>query len=162
MVSPLLIETGVQRLCWDTGYHPQLPQWSSLDWQRAADPRREVLARCARDQDRRAQQPSDARAPHLGYSEEEINTVGNYWILAKGKNRNKSDMPPAKYFKDVDARVLDRACIDGSLLSYRSYRGFLAARMEALARKVVSRIGLTAEELRVLAASSGPADEDSE
>jgi len=36
-----------------------------------------------------------------GQGEDHINDLANFWILAQGKNRNKSNRPPKEYFADV-------------------------------------------------------------
>ncbi len=41
-----------------------------------------------------------------GYDENLINHFANFWVLARDKNRNKSDAPPRNYFKDVPDEVL--------------------------------------------------------
>lgn len=40
------------------------------------------------------------------FDEAMVNHFANFWILAREKNRNKSDTPPATYFKDVDESEL--------------------------------------------------------
>lgn len=77
------------------------------------------------------------------YREEEINHYANFWILAKGKNRNKSDRHPNEYFKDVSERQLQDALIDRSMLDYRRYPTFLRERKEAILNKLEKRLGLT-------------------
>src|SRR5437879_1502317 len=66
------------------------------------------------------------------FDESEINHFGNFWILAKGKNQNKTNKPPAEYFEDVHESVLKKALIDRDLLEYRSYRRFLIERKERI------------------------------
>jgi hypothetical protein len=52
------------------------------------------------------------------FEESEINHFGNFWILAKGKNQNKSDKHPAKFFEDVSDNEMNRAIIDRDMLDY--------------------------------------------
>jgi hypothetical protein len=62
------------------------------------------------------------------YGEDQINHYANFWILAKGKNRNKSNKHPKAYFEDVTDNVLRRALIQRDLLDYRRFTTFLATR----------------------------------
>jgi len=78
-----------------------------------------------------------------GYPEEEINHFANFWILAMGKNRNKSDRHPKEYFKDVSAQQLRGALIDGSMFDYRRYPTFLKTRREAILKKLEDRLELS-------------------
>lgn len=74
------------------------------------------------------------------YDEADVNTVANYWILARGKNRNKSAQHPKKYFEGVADGVLQSALIDRELLDYRKYKRFLRLRQKALLEKVLKKI----------------------
>jgi len=58
----------------------------------------------------------------------EINDPANFWIPARGKNRNKSNKHPKRYFDDVSERTLKRALIDREMLDYRRLRSFLEVR----------------------------------
>lgn len=78
-----------------------------------------------------------------GVEEALVNDVANFWILAKGKNRNKSDQHPAKYFEDVDDKVLDEALIDRSLFDYDQYGMFLNKRGVRMVEFVSQKIGCT-------------------
>lgn len=75
-----------------------------------------------------------------GYDEIDVHTVANYWILAKGKNRNKSAQHPKKYFEGVGDGVMESALIDRELLDYRKYKKFLRLRQQALLEKVLKKI----------------------
>jgi hypothetical protein len=77
------------------------------------------------------------------FDEAEINHFANFWILAKGKNQNKSARHPAKYFEDVEQSELDRALIDRDLLDYRQFRKFLKTRSDAIQKKVSERLQLS-------------------
>src|SRR5262249_49581126 len=44
-----------------------------------------------------------------GYDETLVNHFANFWVLAREKNRNKSDTPPGDYFADVPDTELKRA-----------------------------------------------------
>jgi hypothetical protein len=82
------------------------------------------------------------------YEEEEINDLANFWILAQGKNRNKSNKHPKRYFDDVGKRQLQKALIDPELLDYRRYRSFLAKRGEALTKRVASILDLSDDDVK--------------
>lgn len=75
--------------------------------------------------------------------EDLINDLANFWILAQGKNRNKSNRHPKEYFKDVSDRQLGVALIDRDLLDYRLYKKFITSRREALVQKLESVIGIS-------------------
>jgi Protein of unknown function DUF262 len=67
-----------------------------------------------------------------GFDEGLINHFGNFWVLAREKNRNKSDTAPAKYFQDVPDKELRKALIKRDLLDFRKYRQFINVRSEAI------------------------------
>ena len=77
------------------------------------------------------------------FEEPEINHFGNFWILAKGKNQNKSDKHPAKFFEDVSDSEMRRAIIDRDLLDYRRFRTFLKDRSEKIVEAVGKRLGFS-------------------
>jgi hypothetical protein len=78
-----------------------------------------------------------------GVAEEDINHFANFWILAKGKNRNKSDRHPKEYFADVSDRQLREALIDREMLDYRRYPTFLRSRREAVLARLHKALDLT-------------------
>lgn len=86
------------------------------------------------------------------YSDSDINSFANFWILAQGKNRNKSDRHPRDYFADVSQADVRKALIDKRMLDYRRFPTFLKERRERLLKRVSRETGLTEE----LVASSGP------
>src|SRR5262249_12081765 len=55
------------------------------------------------------------------FEEPEISHFGNFWILGKGKNQNKSDKHPAQFFADVSDSEMHRAKIDREMLDYRRF-----------------------------------------
>ncbi len=63
-----------------------------------------------------------------GYDEAEINHFANFWLLSKGKNQNKSNKHPKKYFEDVSDFAMREAFIDREMLDYRRYRSFIQER----------------------------------
>jgi len=75
-----------------------------------------------------------------GYDEAQVNHFANFWILAKGKNRNKGSQHPASYFKDVDDHELERALIDREYLDYRRYTTFLKNRSEKILNIVKTKL----------------------
>jgi hypothetical protein len=74
------------------------------------------------------------------YQEPEINHFGNFWILAKGKNQNKSDKHPAEYFSDVSDNEMRRAIIDREMLDYRRFSTFLKDRSEKMVETIKKRL----------------------
>ncbi len=76
------------------------------------------------------------------FDEEDINDLANFWILAQGKNRNKSNRRPKDYFANVSDTQLDKALIDPALLDYRRFRRFLRERRAALLDALAAKIGL--------------------
>ena len=85
-----------------------------------------------------------------GVSNHEINHPVNYWILPKGKNINKSNKHPAKYFDDVDDRELRRALIVRDMLDYRKYKTFLTQRTESMLSHISKTVGLSADDFATL------------
>jgi len=81
------------------------------------------------------------------YDEEDINDLANFWILAKGKNGNKSNRKPKDYFADVNKTSLNKALIDPGLLDYRSFRRFIRERREAMLERLEAKLGLTDADL---------------
>jgi hypothetical protein len=84
-----------------------------------------------------------ARLRARGVPTEDINAFANFWILARGKNRNKSDRHPKQYFSDVDDRSLQRAMIDREMLDYRRYSTFLKSRQIAMLEMLARQTGLS-------------------
>jgi hypothetical protein len=84
----------------------------------------------------------------LGVSELETNNLANYWILAQGKNQNKSAQHPANYFADVPDDELQRALIDRDYLDYRRYTTFLKLRSETILDKVKDTIKIKDKDLK--------------
>ena len=78
-----------------------------------------------------------------GFEEAEINHFGNFWILAKGKNQNKSDKHPAQFFADVSDGEMQRAIIDRDMLDYRRYSTFLKDRSGKIVEAVKKRLGFS-------------------
>jgi Protein of unknown function DUF262 len=81
------------------------------------------------------------REKKVDYSK--IEHIANFWILAKGKNANKSNKHPAEYFADVPAREMKRALIDRGMLDYRRYTSFLAERTSAILKSITKEVGLS-------------------
>lgn len=70
------------------------------------------------------------------FEPQDIDDLGNLWILPRGINRNKSAKHPRDFLEDVDDSVLKTAMIDRELLDYRSYRTFTKTRRIKLATKL--------------------------
>jgi len=78
-----------------------------------------------------------------GYDEAEINHFANFWLLSRGKNQNKSNKHPKKYFNDVPDSELQRAFIERDMLDYRKYRKFIQRRGEAIKDHVKKTLEFT-------------------
>jgi len=78
-----------------------------------------------------------------GIDQAKIEHFANFWILAKGKNGNKSNMPPAEYFRDVPAKEMRRARINRNMLDYRRYNAFLAERSAGILKAITDEVGLS-------------------
>ena len=81
-----------------------------------------------------------------GVDHGKIEHFANFWILAKGKNANKSNRHPAHYFKDVPFRELKRAMIDRSMLDYRRYPSFLTERSAGILKAITKEVGLSEDD----------------
>ena len=81
------------------------------------------------------------------YDKALINHYANFWILAKGKNQNKSNRHPSEYFKDVDGKTLEQALIDREFLDYRRYTSFIRNRSKLMLQKVTKRLKLSNKEI---------------
>lgn len=77
-----------------------------------------------------------------GFDPQEINDMGNLWILPRGVNRNKSAKHPSEFLKDVDDSALHAALINRDDLDYRSFRSFVRQRREQIAEKLREITGL--------------------
>jgi len=75
-----------------------------------------------------------------GYDEAIINNFANFWILAKGKNQNKSYQHPSVYFENVADKELKEALIDREFLDYRRYTTFISERSERMLQKVREKL----------------------
>jgi uncharacterized protein with ParB-like and HNH nuclease domain len=82
-----------------------------------------------------------------GYDWGEINTFGNFWILAKTKNQNKSNKHPKKYFADVDNSLLKKSLIDRDKLDFRKYNSFIKWREEEILKKIKKITGIKNDEV---------------
>ena len=75
-----------------------------------------------------------------------INSYGNFWILSKTKNQNKSNKHPKEYFADVDDSILEKVFIDREMLDYRQVTTFIKDRELKILTKLKKRIGIKDEE----------------
>jgi Protein of unknown function DUF262/HNH endonuclease len=85
-----------------------------------------------------------------GFEAQEIDDLGNLWILPRGMNRNKSAKHPHDFLSDVDDSALQTAMIDRDLLDYRSYRTFIRTRRANVAEKLREITDLTTKSLAFL------------
>jgi uncharacterized protein with ParB-like and HNH nuclease domain len=83
------------------------------------------------------------------FDDSEINHFGNFWILAKGKNQNKTNKPPAEYFHDVDDSVLKKALIDRELLEYKFFRKFLKERKGKMVERLKDELNFSDADFQV-------------
>jgi hypothetical protein len=81
-----------------------------------------------------------------GFEPSQVNDYANFWILARTKNRNKSNQHPDEYFKDVPDAQLKAALIDREYLDYRRYTTFLGDRKQRMIQKVIQKIGYDSTE----------------
>jgi len=81
------------------------------------------------------------------FEEGMVNHYANFWILAKGKNQNKSNRHPKDYFKDVPSDVLRQALIPRKMLDYRRYTTFLRHRQNSMIARVKSRLKMSDRDL---------------
>lgn len=78
-----------------------------------------------------------------GVEHSKIEHFANFWILAKGKNGNKSNKHPFEYFANVPDVEMKRALINRDMLDYRRYSNFLSARTTALLSAITEKTGLS-------------------
>jgi hypothetical protein len=78
-----------------------------------------------------------------GFDEALINHYANFWILAKGKNQNKSNKHPREYFADVSKTEMQRALIDSGYFDYRRYTTFIEDRSRKMQERITRRFGLS-------------------
>lgn len=83
-----------------------------------------------------------------GQSEDDVNDLANFWILAQSKNRNKSNRNPKAYFADVSDVQLQKALIDRSMLDYRRFKKFIRERRAALVQELSKKLALSDADLR--------------
>lgn len=76
-----------------------------------------------------------------------INSYGNFWILAKTKNQNKSNKHPKDYFLDVEDAVLEKAIIDREMLNFKLFTTFVREREIKILEKIRKSISLKDKEL---------------
>ncbi|MEZ4917818.1 MAG: DUF262 domain-containing protein [Saprospiraceae bacterium] len=82
-----------------------------------------------------------------GYEWNEIDRIGNFWILAKTKNQNKSNKHPKVYFNDVEDSVLEKAMIEREMLNFKKYRAFVSERENDILNRIKKNIGIKDKEV---------------
>ena len=85
-----------------------------------------------------------------GFDESKVNNFANFWIMSKGKNINKTNKHPKKYFKDVPDKELKIALIDRDGLDYRRYGTFLNKRGKEILKKLRLKIGFNENDFDIL------------
>jgi hypothetical protein len=91
-----------------------------------------------------------------GFEQSEIDDLGNFWILPRGVNRNKSAKHPREYLSEVPDAELEKALIDRSLLDYRSYRTFTRTRRTRMVEKLREMTGLSSKAFDFLQDAAEP------
>ena len=85
-----------------------------------------------------------------GFDESKVNNFANFWIMSKGKNINKTNKHPKKYFEDVPDKELEKALIDRDGLDYRRYSTFLDKRGIKILKKLRLKIGFNDNDFDIL------------
>jgi len=85
-----------------------------------------------------------------GFDESKVNYFANFWIMSKGKNINKTNKHPKKYFEDVPDKELETALIDRDGLDYRRYGTFIKERGEKILDKLRQKIGYMENDFEIL------------
>jgi len=85
-----------------------------------------------------------------GFDESKVNNFANFWIMSKGKNINKTNKHPKKYFEDVPDKELEIALIDREGLDYRSYGTFIDKRGKGILEKLRLKIGYNETDFDIL------------
>ncbi|KQM51196.1 hypothetical protein ASE69_07725 [Sphingomonas sp. Leaf208] len=86
-----------------------------------------------------------------GFEQQDVDDIGNFWILPRLPNRKKSASDPKLYLSDVDDKTLNEALIDRSLLSYKSYKRFVRQRRENIVALLHERTGITDDDFSIVA-----------
>lgn len=76
-----------------------------------------------------------------------INSYGNFWILSKTKNQNKSNKHPKEYFSDVEDSILKKVFIKREMLDYRQFPTFVKQRENKILEKIKKTIGIKDNEI---------------
>ncbi len=90
---------------------------------------------------------SQLRKKH--FEEELINHFANFWILAKGKNQNKSNRHPVDYFKDVNEKILNEALIDREYFNYGRYTTFVKTRKEKILNRIKQKLQISEKDFNI-------------
>ena len=67
-----------------------------------------------------------------GHDAQEVNSLGNFWILPRTMNRNKSAAHPKEYLNDIPDATLTAALIDRSELDYKLFKRFNRGRRDKI------------------------------
>jgi hypothetical protein len=84
------------------------------------------------------------------FDESKVNNFANFWIMSKGKNINKTNKHPKKYFEDVSDKELEKALIDREGLDYRRYGIFIKERGKKMLEKLRTKIGYSESDFEIL------------
>lgn len=84
------------------------------------------------------------------FESQEVNSIGNYWFLPRGINRNKSAKHPKDFLADVDDATLAAALIDRSMLNYNLFKKFVRQRRDKIADALRTATGIKVADFSVV------------
>ena len=85
-----------------------------------------------------------------GFESQEVNSIGNYWFLPRGINRNKSAKHPKDFLADVDDATLAAALIDRNMLNYNLFKKFVRQRRDKITDALRTATGLKVADFSVV------------
>ncbi|MBB3955930.1 GmrSD restriction endonuclease domain-containing protein [Novosphingobium sediminicola] len=85
-----------------------------------------------------------------GLDTQEINSLGNFWILPRKMNRNKSAAHPMEYLKDVADTTLAAALIDRTQLDYKLFKRFNRERQKNMVAELQKLTGIVTSDFEFL------------
>lgn len=85
-----------------------------------------------------------------GYEAQDVNDIGNFWILPRDLNRNKSAKHPKEYLASVDDKILERALIDRELLNYNQFKKFVRERRHKMIKLIQETTGIAPEAFLII------------
>jgi len=85
-----------------------------------------------------------------GHDAQEVNSLGNFWILPRNMNRNKSAAHPKEYLKDVPDATLASALIDRIQLDYKMFKRFNQGRRDKMVAALQQLTGIVSADFAVV------------